>query len=96
MAAAADVSRVVQMSQLAELLVYLGHGEDAAKLQDGLDGYVKAFIAAAEDVLDNPLPPANSTAKAQDDAERTILQMQIKLQLLKRTSWKWDLLRQVS
>lgn len=87
---------VVQMSQLAELLLYLGHGEDAAKLQDGLDGYVKAFITAAQDVLDNPSPPANNTAKAQDDAHRTTLQMQIKLQLLKRTSWKWDLLRQAS
>lgn len=87
---------VVQMSQLAELLVYLGHGEDATKLQDGLDGYVKAFIAATQDVLDNPSPPANATAKAQEDADRTILQIQIKLQLLKRTSWKWDLLRQVS
>ena len=87
---------VLQLSQLSELLVYFGHAEDAAKLQDGLDGYVKAFIDAAEDIIANPSPPANGTPKAKEDAERTILQIQIKLQTIRRTTWKWDLLRQVS
>lgn len=86
---------VVQMSQLAELLVYLGHGMDAAKLQEGLDAYVKAFLAAAQDVLDNPSPHANTTDKAREDSSRTLLQLQMKQHNLRKVSWKWDLLRPV-
>lgn len=86
---------VLQGSQLAELLVFYGHESDAAKLQGALDGYVKAFIASAEDMLSTPAPPANASPKAIDDAKKTSVQLQVKLHGLKTASWKWSLLRPV-
>ena len=81
---------------MAELLVFLGHVSDAAKLQGALDRYVKAFVASAEDMLSTPAPPANSTLKATEDAKKTSTQLQVKLHGLKTASWKWSLLRPVT
>jgi hypothetical protein len=86
----------VQASQLAELLVFFGHESDAAKLQAALDRYVKAFIAAAEDMLLTPAPAANPSKKAGDEAKKTIVQLQVKLHGLKAASWKWSLLHPVT
>jgi hypothetical protein len=81
---------------LSELLVFFGHESDAAKLQGALDGYVKAFIAAAEDILSTPAPPANPSKKAAEDAQRTSVILTVKLHALTSASWKWSLLRPVT
>lgn len=86
---------MLQGSQLAELLVFFGHQDDAAKLQRALDGYVKAFISSAEDMLSTPAPPANGSMKAAEEAKKTKVQLQVKLHALKAASWKWALLRPV-
>lgn len=78
-----------------ELLVLLGHEVDATTLQAALDGYVKAFIAAAEDVLAHPPPPASVAEAARAAARKTAETMQNKLYELRRAAWKWDLLRGV-
>lgn len=75
--------------------MFFGHESDAAKLQGALDGYVKAFISSAEDMLSTPAPPANPSQKAAEDAKKTIIQLQVKLHGLKSASWKWSLLRPV-
>ena len=86
-------SAAVQMSQLNELLILLGHEDDAATLQAALDAYVKGFIAAAQDILEHPPPPASAAAAAEDAARKTVGTIQNKLYELERSVWKWDLLR---
>jgi hypothetical protein len=85
----------VQISQLMELLVLLGHEADAAKLQEAVDAYAKAFVLASEDMLDHPAPPANSMPASKEAAQKTVLDLHNKLYELKRTAWKWELLRPV-
>lgn len=85
----------MQISQLMELLVLLGHEADAVKLQEALDAHVKAFVLASEDILDHPAPAANSMKASKEAAQKTVLDLQNKLFELKRTPWKWELLRPV-
>ena len=73
--------------------MFLGHEADASTLQSALDIYAKAFIAAAEDVLASPSPPANDTDGAADAAKATARELHHKLYELAQARWKWDVLR---
>jgi hypothetical protein len=85
----------VQICELAELLVLFGHEEDAEKMQKALDTYVKCFIAAAEDVLSYPSPPASSLISAIEKARTTEQRLQNRLFEVVKAQWKWELLRPV-
>lgn len=83
----------MQVSQLNELLVMLGHEADAGKLQAALDALAKAFIPAAEEVLSTPSPPANGTDAAASAAAAMVREMHHKLYELSQARWKWEILR---
>jgi hypothetical protein len=83
------------VSQLAETLVLLGHESDAAAMQEALDSRVKGFVAAAEDLLSRPAPPATAAQAARDAAHQGAEELQHKLYVLRKATWKWDLLRPV-
>lgn len=84
----------VQVSQLSELLVLLGHEADAQRLQSVMDTLLKLFLEAAADLLENNSPPANGAVKARLDAEATDAGIRHKCYELTRVQWKWDLLRE--
>lgn len=84
----------MQISQLSELLVLLGHEADAQRLQAVLDSLLKLFLEAAADLVDNPSPPANPGNKASADAEATTASVRHKAYELRAVQWKWDLLRE--
>jgi hypothetical protein len=88
-------SACVQISELAELLVLLGHEADAATLQSALDAYVKEFIAAAEEIAAAPPPPATPGQPGLEAAAKSMRELQQRLYEVKRATWKWDLLRPV-
>ena len=83
----------MQVAELMELLVILGHEADAATLQSALDAHVKGFIATAEEILANPVPPENGAPSAVAAAERTAMELRSRLHGLRKATWKWELLR---
>lgn len=87
----------LQVSQLNELLTYLGHEEDACTLQAAFDVLAKSFVAAAEELLALPLPlPPGMGADAdalRRTAQRNAQTLQRRLWQLQEARWKWDALR---
>ena len=83
----------VQVSQLNELMIYLGHEADAATLQAAFDALAKAFVAAAEQLQDALPPPADSSEVARQAARRGAQALQRRLWELQEARWKWDALR---
>lgn len=83
----------MQIAELMELLVLLGHEADATKLQAALDSHVKAFIKVAEGEHALPVPPPRATADAVAAAERTAQDLQRRLHDVRTAVWKWELLR---
>ena len=78
-----------------ELLILLGHEADASTLQAALDTYVKTFLAAAEEVLQKPPPPAQAGDAGVQAAKTNMAELQHRLYEVQHATWKWDVLRPV-
>ena len=86
----------MQVSQLSEVLVFLGHEGDACKLQTTMDSQIKVFLAASEFITASPPPPSNGLTKSKQEAMDTLAGLGHRTHELRLASWKWDLLRPVT
>ncbi|GLI58497.1 hypothetical protein VaNZ11_000228 [Volvox africanus] len=79
-----------QAGQLGELLVVLGHQEDARTLQRAIASWQAAYQEAREDMAANPVP-VNGPPHARAEMERLLKPAEDTSSI----AWKWEVLREL-